>query len=294
MFENAVIERFAFFRSIWGIKSRKKDRVPHVSTKLKFADIEGKVSIDQNGELTGPIVMTNLDTNGIKEYRVIGFGEKGKKQAEIKRQQISAKHPNVAWEEVHHAETPLIQFVIETPEVDDIILRRLAAKVAFESWAEKRASLVASDSQYAQIRDFILTGNHDFCSGVLPAPPPLTGLSDLPVGIHAGGIVHNVSSPILGAFIVFFGLFHYWVLISTSYQSLQSDDEFWIENPQKGYFPDSKLRCQARPILIDWGQYVRAWRNDPQGILKKAVTYNEAKFQEAWREALQDGRVLKP
>jgi len=289
--ENPVIEKSAFFRSVWGIKGQH-GHLPRVNATVKFADIEQRVKLDDNGELTAPIVITDVDKNGMKEYRVIGFGEKGKEQAADMRQGISTTYPYVAWEEAHHTETPLTEFVIEFMELGGITLRRLAAKVAFERWAEKRASLIANDGQYAQIRDFVLTGNHDFCSGLLPEPPPLTGLNDLPVGIHAGAIVHHVKSRILGAFVVFFGLFYYWVLISTRYQSLQSDDEFWIENPQTGYFPDSKLTWRVKPISIDWDQHVHAYRKDPEGIAKKATIYSEQKFREAWKEAVRDGRTL--
>ena len=280
--ENKSIPKFSFFRNILGIGGRR-GKIPRIRATFFFDGVEKDVWLDDKGEPEHPIVIKETTQSGDKEYRIIGSSEESAKI----RENISKKKPEMKWEDIETTgkEPPKAKHSV-TIDPSSILLRRLAAKVAFETWAKKRGSSLLVDRQYDPVRDFILNGvDQDARCGVIADPSITPGLDNIPVGNHVVAIIQHPSSQILGSFVLLFGLLYYYVLLSTSFVSLKADDIFVLENPQTEETDTPLLRLQTGDILINWDAIRNDYRNDPENVHQKAREYAAKKLADAMSEA---------
>jgi len=200
-----------------------------------------------------------------------------------KKEEIEVKNPDIKWVEKNLDDAPWPESVIEI--VSDLTrktLRRLAAKVAYERWGQLRNADLLNDRQYDDIRNFILTGseNEPIC-GLLYDPILLNGILNFPIGYHGVVIIAHPKSRILGAFVTFFGLFYFWVILSANYQVLTPFDEVLIEDPQRQKKYEPTFRTKTGNLWVHWHRIADPYRTDPKAVNNYSIQYAMKKFQQS-------------
>jgi len=288
-FEQSEIRKFSFFQSLWGIKSRK-GKVQGVPAKIKFQGKTFNISLDENGRPKTPLVFCGKDAMGKKFYNIIGLAH----MVDQKRNEVMAKNPSMIWEDKDFTNIPQPESVIEIArDVGRKSLRRLAAKVAYERWAQSRGSLLLSDTQYNEIRNFILNGTESrVLCGNLCDLKLLNGMLNFSVGHHAVVAVGHPKSRILGFFVTFYSLFYFWVLLSTHYRALAAFDDALIEDPQSQIVHMPLLRPNTGDLLINWHNIVEPFLSDPVNAVDSSVKYAANKFIKSEEEFWNVRHVL--
>lgn len=275
--EMPAINSFALFQSIWGIKGRRSQgkRVPAVA---RFGEDERRTYLNEAGEPASEIVFESSN-DGKKAFRVFGPPEKSKRT----RERISSKRPNIQWTEIAPRSDQPLQIVVPFgEELRRPTIRRLAAKIAFERFAQIRSSEFVQDKEYERIRDFILTGREAACCGVVGDLGLLNGILaffDLPQ--HAVVVIGYPGSRVLGAFVAIYGLFYFWVLLSTAYSALWPFDDVLIEDPQSGVVQSPVLRVGIGNLVVPWLEIAAQNVSDPDGVVMVAIRYANEKFHSA-------------
>lgn len=234
------------------------------------------------------MIATKKNENG-KNYSIIGPDTLvSNKQDEIER-----KIPTIKWDEKDLSDTPLPKSIIE---IDSNIkrnsLRRLAAKVAYERWGQLRNPQLLVDKQYEIIREYILTGKESQpCCGIIVDLQLLSTMLNFPVGFHAVFIFANPRSSKLGAFVTFYNLFYFWVVLSTNFQALSAIDEPLIEDPQNQKIYKPLFRAGSGDLLIDWNKISEPYLLKPEEVSVSAFKYGIKKFQKASNEFYKSNSV---
>jgi len=277
-FEEIEIRKFSFFRSIWGIRNRRGN-IAGVPAVVDFANREFKVLLDETGQHRTAIVAVENCEDGNKIYNVVGPSAK----VEEKRKEIDNRKSALQWREMDLTATspPKSQVVFDT-NLTRLTLRRLAAKVAFERWAQIRGSLVACDQQFDVIRGFIIEGNEqELCSGVLGDSRLLNDILRFPTGNHAVAILAHPRNRTLGAFVAFYSLFYFWVILSSKYQALAPFDDLLLENPQNEKVSNPILRSGVGNLFVNWQDIEKVYRSNPDKVVQSAKQHGFNKFQAA-------------
>jgi hypothetical protein len=134
--ETPALPSFLPFQSLFGIRGRRNDirRVPGTIT----VDGEtGHVSLNDRGEITAAVVIPIKSADGKPNYLLFG----PKDLVEAKMRTLTARNPALKWEESGPEADRAQVFVEVDPHLSRLHLRRLAAKVAFERWAQRLTSL---------------------------------------------------------------------------------------------------------------------------------------------------------
>jgi hypothetical protein len=279
-FEQSEIRKFSFFQSLWGIKSRK-GKVQGVPATVEFEGRTFNISLDENGLPKTPLIFRGKDPMGNKFYNIIGLPD----MVDKKRDQIMKKNPSMRWNDRDLTDLPRPESVIEIArDTGRKSLRRLAAKVAYERWAQSRSSLLG-DTQYDDIRNFILdcTESRVLC-GNLCDLKLLNGMLNFSVGHHAVVVVAHPKSRILGFFVTFYSLFYFWVILSTHYRALAAFDEALIEDPQSQIVHIPLLRPSTGTLLVDWNKITKPFLSDPENTVDLSIKYAANKFIKAEEE----------
>ncbi len=280
-FEQKEVSKFAFFQSIWRIKSRR-GKVQGVSATVEYEDKRFKVSLDERGLPKTPLIFHKRDNAGKKHFNIIG-----PELLVLKKQkEIEKKEPSIKWEEKDLSKVPPPESVIEiASDIARKPLRRLAAKVAYERWGQLRGPIVLNDSKYDAIRDFIISSTEsNVLCGILSDLRLLNGMLNFSAGHHGVVILAHPRSRILGAFVTFYSLFYYWVILASNYQAIAAIDEALIEDPQnhKSYVP--LLRSNTGNLLVHWSEIIAPFLSDPKKVESSLMKYASTKFQEAAEE----------
>ena len=93
--------------------------------------------------------------------------------------------------------------------------------------------------------------------------------------------VAYAPDPILGGFVMFFGLFLFWVILSRCYRALGSMDDLLIEWPQVREVERPLLRSGLGAIRVPWGDYISEYTRDPTAAIRAANHASRLKFQAA-------------
>jgi hypothetical protein len=271
--ETPTLPSFAVFRSLFGIAGRRG--VPSVPGVAISEGQETPVSLGPGGLPKGPIIRVETDGQGKKSYVVYGNDE----MIDAFKQKLAAHRPEVAWQEARFQVA--VELVADGFGADERLIRRLAAKVVFERFAQLRG-VIAADRDFDVIRDFILTGTEsEPCCGITADPRLLGGSLNFPVPVHAVVIVIHVVDRIAGGFVVFFGLFLYWVILSRHYRALGSVDDLLLEYPQHRLTQRPLLRSGLGSVRVPWSQLVAEYTSDPRGVSRAAINAARLKFQAA-------------
>lgn len=260
---------------IWGIESRRGN-IPRVKAILKFEGQEGAVSLDNNGQPAGAIVTKNLSDSGSVQFSVVGPAEK----VEVKKNEIQEKFPNMQWaeREMDASDPPESVVKIELDLTGDQF-RRLAAKVAFERFSQIRPAAILRGDEFDHVREFIRTGKETYlCCGLLEDLRLLEGSLNFPLPNHGVVLIANPIDRMLGGFVIFYGLFPYWVVLSQKYTALGSIDDLQIEHPQLKTVENPLLRQNIGSIRVNWEQLIRTYKGNEKGAVKIVSDYVKRKM----------------
>jgi len=275
-FEQVEIRKLAFFQSIWGIKNRR-GKTAGVRAVLRFEGREASVTLDHMGQPKTAMVIPQAQEDGKKAYSIVGPAE----HVEAKRQEIGNKLPSIQWHEMDVTNrTPPETIIPFDSDLSRASVRRLAARVAFERWAQSRGPLVVIDRQYDPIRNFILTGAEpDLRCGVLADSQLLNGMLNFPTGNHAVVILAHPRSQVLGSLVAFYSLFYFWIVLSRDYRALTAFDDLLREDPQRNEVHNPVLRSGTGNLLVKWHMLEKAYSVDPGKVTRKAIQHAARKFQ---------------
>jgi hypothetical protein len=288
-FEQYEIREFASFQSIWKIKGRK-GKVQGVSATVEFEGETFKLSLDENGLPKTPIVKARKDAMGQKSYYIYGPPD----IVDKKKKEIMVKNPSMRWNDVDLTNSPRPE--LKFPFALDIgrkSLRRLAAKVAYERWAQLRGSRTLSEAQYEDIRNFILTGAEPptLC-GNLCDSHLLNGMLNFPIRHHAIVIIAHPYSRVLGSFVTFYGLFHFWVILSKSFQAVAAFDDILIEDIQGKKATVPLIRPNTGDLLVNWNKLAKPFLSNPEYAVNLSVKYAHDKFRKFEEKLWNIGHLL--
>lgn len=277
-FEQKEVEKFSFFQSIWGIKGRR-GKIRKVPAIINFEGKRTKISLDERGIPKSPLVLIRKDDQGKKFYDLIGPSS----LVEKKKKEIESKNPQISWKEKDLTNTSLPNKVVEVArDISRNSLRRLVTKVAYDRWGQLRDASLLSDDQYNDVRNFILNGaeSHILC-GILNDHYLLNGLLNFPVSHHAVVTIAHPQSRVLGSFVTFYGLFYFWVMLSTNYQALAAVDDVLIEDPQRQIFYEPILRKNTGNLLVHWEKIKDPYLSNPEKVINSSMEYAVNRFKKA-------------
>src|SRR4029077_8642320 len=115
--------------------------------------------------------------------------------------------------------------------------------------------------------EFVLSGAECVpCCGVVADPRLLDGALNVPVPTHAVVLIGHPLDRVMGGFVVFFGLFCYWSILSRRYSSLAPLDDLMIERPtaRETYIPP--LRSHSGSVRVPWVEVVTPYVRDAQAV----------------------------
>jgi len=285
--ETTALDQFRLFRSLLGIEGRRGG-VPGVPAVIRVEGRETPTVLGP-GLTPTPVFHVETDEQGKKVYFAYGPDETLKEFTDA----IARKRPGVNWAQSKYNVS--VETMADAPAIEDPILRRLAAKVAFERFAQLRSTSIATDSEFDSIRDFILTGiEAQPCSRITADPHLLERSFNFPVPTHAVAIVFHTAGPILGGFVVFFGLYLFWVVLSRRYQALGSMDDLLVEWPQIRQAERPLMRSGLGSIRVPWAKYISEYTTDPFAVIRAANQSSALKFQAALNAAPRRAPFPKP
>ena len=236
-----------------------------------------------------PLVFCEKDSNGVSHYNIIGPPH----LVEEKQKEIENKIQGIRWREKELNRGQLPESVIEiASDIRRPTLRRLATKVAFERWGQLRNSYILNDQQYDSIRNFVLNGDEPvIICGNLFDRNLLDSMLNFPTGLHAVVINAHPRSNILGAFVAFYSLFYFWVIISSSFKAIAPIDDPLIEDPQiqKDYKPI--FRANIGNLLIHWDHIANPYLRDPQNVEVNAMRFAIEKLQSSVDKVFDSNRM---
>ncbi len=272
--ETPVLPSFHVLRSLHGIEGRRG--VPGVPAVAKIEGHEFPILLGPDGRPKGPIVRVDTDAHGKKVFFVYGPNE----AVTTFMDDITRAHPDTEWSQAKY-EVP-VEVLADGFPVDDPLVRRLAAKVVFERFAQIRAGVIAADSDFDVVREFILTGVEPApCCGITADPRLLNKSFNFPLPAHAVVIVFHEADSIVGGFVMFFGLFLYWVILSRRYRALASVDALLVEWPHIRQTDRPLLRSGVGAVRVPWGDYIYKYTSDPAAVSRAALQAARLKFQTA-------------
>lgn len=269
--EIPCLSAFDFFRSFFGIESRR-GRVRPVRGTVTVEGQEAPVNLGAQGEASHPIVIRCTTPDGRETLTILGPHH----MVEEAYRQALARRP--APSSVEKGEFRDIVF-IEIEDLARLELRRLAAKVAFEHFASLFGSVAATDPEFNGLRQFILDGTEQPRTvGLLFEESHLTGPMAFPVLTHAAYLVAHPKDAVLGCFVVFFGVFYYWVILSKEHRAPSPCDHLLVEYPSER--THHRASSESPPgAQVNWNLVIEAYLADPVKAVEAAKRNAARKFQ---------------
>ncbi|MDB4982114.1 MAG: hypothetical protein JWM82_2866 [Myxococcales bacterium] len=264
--ENPSLDFFSFYRSAWRIGSRRQ-KIPPVAGEVRFADGRSfPVTLGPDGEVRRAIVQAEKMSDGRRSYFVVGTPERIARE----RAQIDSRRPGLRWEggEVDH---PCAILVDLDMDADKPLLRRLAAKVAFERACMLRGGDFMAGPEFDAVRAFILEGVEPrMVCGLIGDEAAYRDPGPVSFGLGRHAVIVTTQQNVFGAVVVFFGLFYYWVTLARPYGVLAQWDDVLIENPQSGEVTSPIFRSARGALQFPWDLWHGASTKTP-GEVSKAV-----------------------
>lgn len=276
--EMPALDAVVPLQSLFNIRGRR-NRIRRVrgTFKTKAGDQKTTVYLNERGELTDAVVIESTNAQGKKTLSI--FGPREYVEGKLKEM---GKDNEFKWEEAPVLDGGIVE--VEFANSDTLaVLRRLAAKVALERFAQLRSAAFVTDFEYDHVREFVLTGaDPTHVAGVVVDQALLGGI----FGVfqpphHAVYIVSHPEDRILGAFVVFYGLFYYWVILSGRYRALGPMDDLLLQDPQAREAENPRLRAKAGAVRFNWQQISARSIVDPVAADKAAGKHAVAKFRAA-------------
>lgn len=278
--ELPVIQEFAALRGLWGLRGRRGSS-GRPQARIRFRGNEaGIATLEEGGRPPDVVVSEHLDAEGKRVIRVVG----DRPAVEARRREIAEKRPDLGWKElpVVEGEPELETEVTWSAELGAPILRRLAAKIAFEHFSTLRPPETLLSSEFDAIRNFVVTGSEPpLCCGVIGDPALLSGILSVRVGWHASILRWSRSDRVLGGFVALFGLFHYAVVLAPNYCGVADFDDGLFEHVQARTVERPTFRSGLGIVPARPDELVRCYAASPRAIVRAAIDVSLLKFRQA-------------
>jgi len=245
--------RLAAFRSMWGVPNRRGSGAK-VKALVRGPGFAESIRVTDPSFIQEAITRSNAG-QGEAQYIVVGPAD----AVERKVAEISQMRPEVAW---RGADVQVETSVAIESHPDAPVFLRLATKIALERLADVRGPTFAREPEFADARDFALTGSSARIVAGCLADPRWVGMGAplaFPIPLHAVGLVGQHEDRVLGAVVVLFGLYTYWVILSDTYYGLAPWDDLLCENPVTQATDQPLLRTGTSHLRLPW----RDWRHAP-------------------------------
>jgi len=246
---------------------------------MSVGDVEASVLLNEYGEPSNPVVAVTASGEGCRTYHVFGTLE----EVEAKRREISSRHPAVEWREVPPSSVASAEVFFELDlNLGAHVFRRLAAKVAFEWLAQLRLGAVVADDEFRGIREYILQGHQTRTyAAPLAEERLMRGVLDFSIPLHAVAVFAHPEDRNLGAFVAFYGLFYFWVVLSENHHALAGWDELQTEHPQTREVERPLFRTGTGAVRIRWDALAGGFASDPSGVVSTASRHALRKLEQA-------------
>lgn len=264
-------------QSIFGIRGRRHP-VSRVPGTLRAEGAEKRVYLNERGELMDAVVVDKRDESGKRSFQIMGPADKVEKYT----REIGSADPTLKWKELPASDTGHVEVTFSDSRTVDLLCP-LAAKVAFEYFARPRGAQFVSDAEYDPVRAFVLNGvDTGQVAGIVADDSVLNRfLHPFKPPHHVVYITAHPQSTVLGAFVGFYGLFYYWVILSRQYRPLWPLDDLLIQDPQARNAEAPVLRGQTGAVLVDWNRVTAAHRRDRVAANVAAGKHATKRFREA-------------
>jgi hypothetical protein len=281
--ENDALSAFDFFRSYFGIAGRR-GRIRPVRFTVTIDGKEHAVHLGPTGDPLHPVVSPDLDQSG----KVTGHTIFGPRElVDATQHAMATKNPNLKWEDGAPSQQLMI---FEIEDLSRPTLRRLAAKVAFEHFASITEGSSATTSEYNDVRGFILTGREarPLC-GLVHDRVWWTDPLNFPVLSHASLVIGHPLDRVLGAFVVFFGVYYYWVALSDCHSSTVPFAAALIEYPTERKHVRPSPHMGPDGTRVAWDTVMTSYLQDIPGSVETAKRNASTKFVEFIRSVREEG-----
>jgi hypothetical protein len=139
--------------------------------------------------------------------------------------------------------------------------------------------------EFDHIRQFIRDGKETYlCCGLLSDLRLLDGSLNVPIPNHGVVLIGHPSDQVLGAFVTFYGLFSYWVLLSKRYTALVPFDDLLLEHPQRETTENPVLRQNIGSLRVNWEELISAYAGNEMKAVKTVSAYVKRKMSSALYE----------
>ncbi len=250
--ENPFKEAWAWLPSVLDVRGRR-GKPPAFKAEMRL--LGKKVDVTVRSRSRPPDIPPII----IKGIGVHLIGARANVDRMMK--EFDKKHPRVWTEQA--IETPGIKevlFPINVDSLDAPLSWRLAAKVAFESWAKLRNPKAVLDSEFDSVREFIRYGkiSRGCWSGLITDENIIMRNLRIEFPNHAVSFVAHPSESILGSIVVLFGLFYYAVMLSKHYPLIVSLSELIIDTPLGRKSKQGLLTGSLKLPRIPWERILKS------------------------------------
>ena len=276
--EDPFKDRWSWLLLFLGVEGRRK-KGPPFKASIKLLGQEIEINIRSLKAIPNIPPILEKDASGKQIIHFLGSAE----NLETKKKEYLKKHPNASWQEHDYTkemEASEVTFPIDLYSLDATFSRRLAAKIAFEFWGLKRNAEVLLESEYDPLREFILMGNEPRqgqLAGLLCDETLISrNLGNIRIPNHAICLILHPSTSVLGAIVVFFGMFYYWVILNRRYPLTSSISDLTVISPRTKLSVKAVLAGSAKRPRIPWE---RVLVGEPNHVYKAWKLARE-KFEE--------------
>jgi hypothetical protein len=256
---------------IWmlGVRSRRQ-KLPTFKAAMNLMEQEREFTVRSHSRAPEIPPIFTKDPQGKEMVSLVGPTDYvSRKMAEYQN-----KYQNVVWTEqpADELKKKHIVFPIDVESLSALFTHRLAAKIAFEYWGLMRDPTTLLDNEYDDIRKLIrwgTTGAGQLC-GLIADENLISRNLNISFPNHAICIVVHPSERKLGAVIVVFGLFYYWVELTSRYPISISLSELTVVSPIAKIAREAVLVGSARMPRLPWEKFKRPDLNRVQNAWRLA------------------------
>jgi hypothetical protein len=231
--EMPLRDHFQFLRLGLDLPGRRR-KSPGLSVDVEIESLSIKIrgnydKIKDRG--IPPLKLTGED--GKKYYVVIGTSS----YIEEIKGKLALKKPNIIWQEANEkGYVKLTGSALPTKVMSGELAKRLAAKIAFERFCQKKSSLVALDRIYDDIRNYVRSGTSSkVLSTLIYNQEIMLTNMNFPFPYHCIVLTNDLKRDRIVGVVSLFGLYYYLVLIA-KYLLIQSPwDNCVTVDPQESY-----------------------------------------------------------
>lgn len=241
---------------IWmlGVRSRRQ-KLPTFKATMNLMEQKREFTVRSHSRPPEIPPIFTKDPQGKEMVSLVGPTDYvSRKMAEYQN-----KYQDVVWTEqpADELKKKHIVFSIDIESLSALFTQRLAAKIAFEYWGLMRNPTTLLDNEYDDMRKLIrwgTTSTGQLCGLITDETLILRNLN-ISFPNHAICIVVHPSERKLGAVIVIFGLFYYWVELISRYPISISLSNLTVVSPTARIAKEAVLVGSARMPRLPWEKF---------------------------------------